>query len=202
MIEGIGDKHVPWIFNIRDVDVVMAIDDEDCMRAMRLFNEPEGQKYLKEVRHVPEDVLGNLKSLGISSICNILGSIQLSRYFEFDENELVVTVSTDSMGMYQSRIEELRASQGVYTALQAALDYTVVFEAKKKASTGNLLELSYVDKRRIHNLKYFTWVEQQGKTVEELNAQWFDRDYWHSKWSQMPQLDVLIHEFNEKVKNA
>jgi cysteine synthase A len=36
-IEGIGDKHVPWIHNVRNTDVVTAIDDEDCMRILRLF---------------------------------------------------------------------------------------------------------------------------------------------------------------------
>ena len=43
-IEGIGDKHVPWIHNVRNTDNVIAIDDENTMRLLRLFNEPAGKK--------------------------------------------------------------------------------------------------------------------------------------------------------------
>ena len=38
-IGGIGDKHVPWVHNVRNTDAVAAIDDEDCLRLARLFNE-------------------------------------------------------------------------------------------------------------------------------------------------------------------
>ena len=48
-IEGIGDKHIPWIHNVRNSDMAIAIDDEDSQRLLRLFNTPEGQAYLKEV---------------------------------------------------------------------------------------------------------------------------------------------------------
>lgn len=195
-IEGIGDKHVPWILNIRDLDAVLGIDDEDCLRAMRLFNEPEGQKYLVDVKGVPRDVVESLPNLGISSICNILGAIQLSRYYEFDAKELVLTVSTDSMSMYQSRLREQTELHGPYTHLQAAIDYAIVFESKKGKANANFLELSYTDKRRLHNLKYFTWVEQQGKSVEELNAQWSDRGYWKRKWDYVHVLNKQIEEFN------
>lgn len=40
----------------------------------------------------------------------------------------------------------------------------------------NMQELTYADRKRVHNLKYYTWVEQQGKTVEELNALWYDTE--------------------------
>jgi hypothetical protein len=58
-------------------------------------------------------------------------------------------------------------------------------------------ELGYWDQKRIHNLKYFTWVEQQGKTYEEIQDQWYDPDYWSSKHQQIEELDVLIEQFNE-----
>jgi hypothetical protein len=59
-----------------------------------------------------------------------------------------------------------------------------------------MLELTYVDRRRIHNLKYFTWVEQQGKTYEEILAQWYDPNYWTSIQKQVTEIDALIEEFN------
>jgi hypothetical protein len=65
--------------------------------------------------------------------------------------------------------------------------------------TDNLQELTYTDRRRVHNLKYFTWVEQQGKTYEEIMAQWYDPDYWTSFQEQIPEIDALIVEFNKRV---
>ena len=49
-IEGIGDKHIPWIHNVKNTDMVIDIDDEDSQRLLRLFNTPEGQAYLKNER--------------------------------------------------------------------------------------------------------------------------------------------------------
>ena len=37
-IEGIGDKHIPWIHNVKNTDMAIAIDDEDSQRLLRLFN--------------------------------------------------------------------------------------------------------------------------------------------------------------------
>jgi len=51
----------------------------------------------------------------------------------------------------------------------------------------------------MHNLKYFTWIEQQGKTVEELNEQWFNNNYWKDKFNSFKEWDEMIREFNEKV---
>jgi cysteine synthase len=47
-IEGIGDKHVPWVHNVRNTDVVAAIDDEQTISLLRLFNEPAGAAVLAE----------------------------------------------------------------------------------------------------------------------------------------------------------
>ena len=66
-------------------------------------------------------------------------------------------------------------------------------------STDAIVEMTYYDKKRMHNLKYFTWVEQQGKDVEELNAQWYDEDYWGSRFQKTEDWDEKIMAFNEKV---
>jgi hypothetical protein len=63
----------------------------------------------------------------------------------------------------------------------------------------HMLELGYWDRKRIHNLKYFTWVEQQGKTVEELDAQWYDDDYWTSHFHAWEEWDRQIEEFNRQT---
>jgi len=194
-IEGIGDKHVPWIHNLKNMDLVTVIDDEYCMRLLRLFNEQTGNDYLKKKKVSPETV-DKLHFLGISSMANLLGSIKMAKYYEMNENDIVFTVATDSMDLYQSRLEELRKERGEYKEFQAGQDYDTCL---MNISTDHILELSYWDKKRMHNLKYFTWVEQQGKDVEELDRQWYDKDYWKDKYRSYKEWDKLIREFNQKT---
>lgn len=194
-IEGIGDKHVPWIHNVKNMDLVAAIDDEDALRLLRLFNEPAGQEWLKE-QGVPEESVQNLPLLGISSCANLLASIKLAKYYEMNENDVIFTIFTDSVELYYSRLEEMNRDWGVYSPQQAALDWSNVV---KEQTIDYMKELRYYDRRAIHNLKYFTWVEQQDKEVEELNAQWYDENYWRERFSVVPQWDKLIEDFNRKV---
>ncbi|RME83939.1 MAG: pyridoxal-phosphate dependent enzyme, partial [Planctomycetota bacterium] len=194
-IEGIGDKHVPWVHNIKNMDMVIAIDDEVPMRLLRLFNEEEGQKYLIQ-EGVPQDIVEKLPLLGISSIANIAGAIKMAKYYEWTEKDVVFTLSTDSAAMYGSRIEEDREKRGDYTKTKAAIDFERYLRALNK---DDILELTYYEKRRIHNLKYFTWVEQQGKSVEELDEQWYSEEYWDKKLNRADELDEQIEEFNRAV---
>jgi cysteine synthase len=194
-IEGIGDKHVPWIHNLKNTDMVMAVDDEACMQLMRLFNEPAGRTYLVE-QGVPESFVETLDLLGISSIANVLSSIKFAKWYELGENDVVLTVFTDSMELYQSRMRELRESQGEYSELEAAADFHRYLQG---CNTEFVEELGYWDRKRIHNLKYFTWVEQQGKSYEEIMAQWYEPDYWINIHGQVEEIDALIEEFNERT---
>ncbi|MCH7733184.1 MAG: pyridoxal-phosphate dependent enzyme [Candidatus Marinimicrobia bacterium] len=194
-IEGIGDKHVPWIHNLKNMDMVVGIDDEIPIRLMRLFNEPAGRKFLLE-QGISPDLVNKLDLLGISSLANISGAIKMAKYYEFNENDIVFTVSTDSMDLYQSRLREQREKSGVYTEIDAAVDFERRLMGLDK---DDLLELSYYDKKRMHNLKYFTWVEQQGKNVEELDAQWYDEDYWKNRYSKVEEWDEKIKEFNSRT---
>jgi hypothetical protein len=69
-------------------------------------------------------------------------------------------------------------------------------------SLSNVQELGYYERKRIHNLKYYTWVEQQGKTYEEIQAQWYDPDYWTSIQVMADPIDEMIEAFNEQVDLA
>ena len=191
-IEGIGDKHVPWVHNVRNTDAVAAIDDEDCMRILRLFNEEEGKKYLASLG-VSKTQADKLSLLGISSISNLLSAIKTAKYFEMDEHDLIFTVFTDSVELYQSRLVELRKERGKYSAIEAAKDHSGPLAHQ---SIDFFKELTYYDRKAIHNLKYYTWVEQQGKTYEEINAQW-DPEYWRSLFEdEVGYFDKMITEFN------
>ena len=194
-IEGIGDKHVPWVHNVRHTDAVAAIRDEDCMRLLRLFNEPAGQEYLIS-EGISAEVVQNLPLLGISSIGNLLASIKQAKYFELNEDDVIFTIFTDSAGLYESRVQEQRALKGEYNAMQAALDREAALNCQQY---DNYLELSYQDRKRIHNLKYYTWIEQQGKTYEEILAQW-EPEYWQETFeTNLDELDASIEAFNALI---
>ena len=198
-IEGIGDKHVPWIHNVRHTDLVIAIDDEAPMRLIRLFNEPEGRAHLLR-QGVPASLVDRLDLVGISGAANLLMAGKFAHYYELTERDVVLTVLTDSMELYGSRLEELRAERGPYSAAQAAVDHE---RCLLGATTDHMRELTYPERKRVHNLNYFTWVEQMGKTVEELNTQWYDwPDFWDRIHGQADRIDELIREFNALVRGG
>jgi cysteine synthase A len=194
-IEGIGDKHIPWIHNARNTDLVMAIDDEACMSLVQLFNEPVGRAYLVK-KGVPPELVDQLDLLGISGIANVLSCIKFAKWYELGEHDLVLTVWTDSMELYRSRLKELRQEHGEYTEVDAAADYHRYLLG---CGVDYVEELGHWDRKRIHNLKYFTWVEQQGKTYQEIQAQWYDPNYWSDIHGQVAEIDALIEEFNRKT---
>ena len=194
-IEGIGDKHVPWIHNVKNTDMVIGVDDEYAIRLLRLFNEPAGRARLI-AGGVPEVLAERLDLLGISGIGNLIAAIKFAKYYELTERDWVVTVFTDSMQLYGSRQAELTESRGPYNEHQAWRDMGVI----EQLGLDHMQELGYYDRKRIHNLKYFTWVEQQGCAIDELNAQWYDPDYWSAALGCGLELDALITDFNRRIQ--
>ena len=194
-IEGIGDKHIPWIHNVKNTDMVMAIDDESPMSIIRLFNEPTGKKYLAN-QGVSDQLIESLDLLGISGVANLLSAIKFAKYYELGENDFVITILTDSIEMYQSRLNEMTEEHGEFTDLDAAASY---HKHLVGTTVDYVEELTYDTRKRVHNLKYYTWVEQQGKTYEEIQAQWYDSNYWSNMHNQIDEMDELINEFNNKT---
>jgi cysteine synthase A len=192
-IEGIGDKHIPWIHDVRNTDAVIAVDDEDAMAVLRLFNEEAGLARL-EAEGVPAAMIERLPLFGISGIANLLAATSFARRFDLGPADVVLTVLTDSVDMYRSRVAELREAGGAFDGSMAGGAH-----ARLTGQTTEHMEvLDDAGRRRIHNLKYFTWVEQQGKTVEELDAQWSPA-YWEATQAQVDDIDRLIDAFNERV---
>ena len=177
--------------------MIIAIDDVDTMNIMRLFNESEGRKYLINDIGAPEKTVNQLGLLGISSIANLQMAIKFAKYYELTKNDVVLTIFTDSMDMYQSRMREAKGAHGAYSILDGVKDYYGHLKAQKADA---LIELNHLDKKRVHHLKYFTWIEQQAMELDELNAQWYDYpNYWENIQKMTPKIDALITEFNEKV---
>ena len=191
-IEGIGDKHIPWVHNVKNTDFAIGVDDEAAVALERLFNEPAGQDFLAD-RGVPAATIENLPLLGVSGIANLLSAVKLAKYLEMTGRDMLATIATDSMEMYRSRLHEMAEDRGPFTDREAVAAY---HRHLAGASTEHVHELGYYDRKRIHNLKYYTWVEQQGRAAGELQAQWYDDDYWTGVAAQAGPLDELIADFN------
>jgi len=195
-IEGIGDKHIPWVHNVRNTNLVAAVDDEQTMQLMRLFNEEEGRKCLLR-EGVDETTLQSLDMIGISGLCNLVASIKTARYYDMDGRDVIFTPLTDSMQLYSSRLQEAQEKHGPYTTRMADQHYARYLQG---ITTDHLRELTYADQKALHNFKYFTWVEQQGRSSDELRQLW-DEDFWREVFSQevVDEWDRLIDSFNDKT---
>jgi cysteine synthase A len=193
-IEGIGDKHIPWIHNVRNTDMVVAVDDEQTMQLMRLFNEEEGHACLRR-EGIDEATIEALGQIGISGLCNLVASIKTARYYDMDGRDVIFTPLTDSMELYSSRVEEMQENHGPYTTHMADQHFGRYLMG---TTTDHLRELSYAARKALHNFKYFTWVEQQGRSSEELNQLW-DEDFWREVFSQdvVDEWDQHIQAFNQ-----
>jgi cysteine synthase len=188
-IQGIGDKHVTWIHNVWNMDALMCIDDMDSLHALRVFAEPEGRAVLKEQFGLSDALVAEYGDLfGISGMCNIIGAIKTAKYYDLGPDDTIVTVATDSLERYHSTIDSLRAEYGDLTQMQAYANIERIF---KGAGTDWIMRGTPEARERWHNLKYYTWVEQQGKTVEELDAQ-RDPAWWEAHQQMVQSIDEKL----------
>ena len=195
-IQGIGDKHIPLIHNVLNTDIALAVSDRATDRLGVLFDAEIGRRYLRR-RGVAPDVIEGLSSLGLSSICNVLGAIKTAKHLRLGPTDVIVTVATDGAALYGSEREIAlrRYFPGGFDELAAA---EVFGEHVLGATTDHLLELGRVDRERIFNLGYFTWVEQQGVPLEDFEAR-RDPRFWARLRQVVPAWDDLIDEFNART---
>ena len=57
------------------------------------------------------------------------------------------------------------------------------------------------ERKRIFNLGYYTWVEQQGVSVEDFDRR-KDQSFWRALVATVPVWDRLIEDMNEEVGAA
>ncbi len=195
-IQGIGDKHVPYIHNVMNTDVVTAVSDRATDTLFVLFNTEVGRRYLVERHGLDPALVANLSHLGLSGICNMLAAIKTAKYLELGPDDVILTVATDGAALYGSEAEKaLRHHfQGRFDTVSAGETFGQSLAA---ATTDDLLELTHVDRKRIFNLGYFTWVEQQGVSVEEFNAR-LSQSFWDGLLDLVPAWDRMIADFNAK----
>jgi len=90
----------------------------------------------------------------------------------------------------------MRRSRGAYCEIDTARDHAAVIAGQ---GIDWFKELDYYDRKAVHILKYFTWVEQQGKSSEELTAQWRP-EFWQELFTgETGSFERLIAEFNREV---
>jgi cysteine synthase len=193
-IQGIGDKHIPLIHNVMNTDAVIAVSDQDTDRLNLAFNSPEGAAYIASRRDIDPSLAAVFSEIGISSWANILASIKLARSNGYGPGDVIVTVATDSARLYRTEADDARSRffPSGFGAKDAA---SVIDVCLTGASTENVLPLGPSDRRRIFNLGYYTWVEQQGISVEDFDRR-KDQDFWREVAGSTREWDRLITEFN------
>lgn len=188
-IQGIGDKHVTWIHNVLNMDALMAIDDRDCLQGLRLLAEERARQTLTRRYGLAEAQVHKLaETLGISGICNIIGAIKTAKYYDMTSEDVVVTVATDAMERYGSVLANLR---DVHGPLDEAAATAIVDGCFHRAGRDWVQEGSREARERWHNLKYYTWVEQQGKSVAALDAQ-RDPAWWIGHQERVEEIDKRL----------
>ena len=193
-IQGIGDKHVPLIHNVMSTDVITAVSDRATDALAVLFDHPAGLAYLRDRRGVPDALLALLGSFGLSSICNVLAAIKTARAFKLGPDDALLTVATDGASLYRSEIDRVLAERfaGGFDERRAA---EVFAEHLASVGVDHLAELSHEDRRRVFNLGYFTWVEQQGVSLPDFEVR-RDPSFWTGLREALPRWDERIDAFN------
>jgi cysteine synthase len=184
-IQGIGDKHVTWIHNVRNMDLLMCVDDTECKLILQVLSDPAGQEYLAGAG-LDEATVQELSTMfGISGVCNLIGAIKTAKYYRLGPDETVVTVLTDGIDRYYSVMDRLTERFGHLTGAEAKERHRSVLLGAK---LDYIQEGTVLNRDRWFNLKYYTWVEQQGKRVEELNAQ-RSRSWWKDQQDMVGEID-------------
>lgn len=191
-IQGIGDKHVTWIHNVMNCDGVVQIDDLDCKKFLKVLSTEKGKKYLS--KFADKSLIEYISDkLGISGVANIIAAIKTAKYYDMEEGENIIVVATDSISRYYSVLEEMdNPSEG---EIERIYDRVIRYQEPSLFFEGDRYS-----RLRWHNLKYYTWIEQQGKTVEELNLM-LRQEFWNDEAKKVDEIDEKIKAYREKHKS-
>lgn len=187
-IQGIGDKHVTWIHNVMNQDAIMCIDDIECKKGLQLVSEEAGMETLHKRFGVPQSDVEAMSNLfGISGICNVLGAIKTAKFYGMNSRDTIVTIATDALDRYYSVMAEMTKTYGTMDEAEATARTHIFLDQK----TDWIKEGTVDARKQWHNLKYYTWVEQQGKSVEELNAQ-LEPEWWLAHQQRVSEIDAKL----------
>jgi len=192
-IQGIGDKHIPLIHNVTNTDMAVAISDDATNKIDVLFNSPAGKRHLVE-RGIDSGLVDMLIDFGYSSICNTLAAINAAKVWGLGSNDVIMSVATDGSDLYNSDRERVMST--LYSGGFDEAEAVAVFdEHLSDVDTTHARELDEVERNRIFNLGYFTWVEQQGVEFDDFESR-RDQQFWSDLRPLVGQWDSMIDEFN------
>jgi cysteine synthase len=190
-IQGIGDKHVTWIHNVLNMDAIMCLGDIECKKGLQVLTSEGGHKVLTQRYGIPEAKVKALSTIfGISGVCNVLGAIKAAKHYQFGRRDVIVTICTDAIDRYHSVMADMARDYGAIDDARGMVYVEAIFHGQK---TDWIKDGTPDVRRQWQNLKYYTWVEQQGKTVEELDAQ-RDPEWWMKHQQLVPEMDKRIKE--------
>ena len=188
-IQGIGDKHVTWIHNVLNMDAIMCLDDIACKKGLQVLTDPAGQRVLVERYGLPAATVERLATIfGISGVCNVLGAIKTAKHYRLGAKDVIATICTDAIDRYHSVMQAMSEAYGAIDDARGTAYVEAIFHG---ATTDWIKDGTPDMRRQWHNLKYYTWVEQQGKTVEALDAQ-LDPAWWIQHQQLVPEMDARI----------
>jgi hypothetical protein len=193
-IQGIGDKHVPLIHNVMSTDIVVGVSDRSTGALDLLFNSEAGRSYLAERRRIDPALIADLPLIGLSGIANLVAAIKVAKRLELGEDDVVVTLATDGAQLYGSERRKFAAAE--YPDGFDQVNAGEIFGRHLQGIADNdLLELTHLERTRIFNLGYYTWVEQRGVALGD-----FERRRRPGFWTALQRTalawDALIDEFN------
>ena len=196
-IQGIGDKHIPFIHNVMNTDVVVGISDRSTDALNLLLNSEAGKDYLAKRRHLDGAQVQRLGGLGLSSIANVLAAIKTAKRLDLGSDDAIITVATDGAAMYGSERDKYATVR--YPDGFSEVAAGEVFGAHLQAVTDDhVIELSRLERERIFNLGYYTWVEQQGVPLADFDRR-RDQNVWRGFQTAIPRWDTLIEQFNAEA---
>ena len=196
-IQGIGDKHIPFIHNVMNTDLVVGVSDRSTDSLNLLFNSQVGRRYLAARRKLDPSLVDRLDSLGLSSIANVLAAIKTAKRLKLGPDDAIVTVATDSAAMYESERRKFEATR--YPRGFDEVNAGEVLGGHLDAVTDDLtIELTEIDRNRVYNLGYYTWVEQQGVPLDDFDRR-RDQSFWRGLHAAVPIWDSMIEEFNART---
>jgi cysteine synthase len=199
-IQGIGDKHIPLIHNVMNTDLVVGVSDLASDSLNVLFGGNAGRSYLVGRRKIDPEVVRTFDDIGISGLANIVAAIKVAKHLDFGAEDVVMTVATDSALLYASERERFLARR--YADGFDEVNAGEIFSRHLEGiADDHMLELTHFDRKRIFNLGYFTWVEQQGVTLDDFERR-KDQRFWRSLVETIPMWDRLIEDFNAEVGAA
>ena len=197
-IQGIGDKHIPLIHNVMNTDLVVGVSDRASDSLNLLFGSNVGRSYLAGRRKIDPDVVRSLRRhrhLGAGQYRRRHQGRQASRFRRrrrgHDGGDRQRRCSTPASGeaFWRGTIgdgfDEVNAGEIFSRHLEGIVD-------------DHVLELTHFDRKRIFNLGYFTWVEQQGVSIDDFERAGTSGS-GAASWTAYRLWDRLIDEFNAEV---